>query len=716
MLAGLGYEVFTPKRYPLVHRSASSTYEWDSTLTIPPEDLELLNGFDFYNARLDPHIRDILNRHFGVAIVSYYTEKLDRLLFGFEGHVVLRAFGLPVGAFSYFSFADVTLTPGFRQRLLAAQDRFWFGQVYPNLLEIEPEFVRRRAVTLPLGLPRKFWAQQGTWTGTRRQILFICPDIKTYHINEADYRVFKEVFGDLPHVIGGRQHEPVGDPAVVGMIPRSAYDALLRESAVMFYPSREPRHLHYHPLEAVCFGMPLVFMRQGLLGRLGGRDLPGACDTVAEARSKVERILDGDRSFREEVRASQQVLLDAFRDEPAREAWGAWLASLPPRPDPTVRRQYRVAVLVGPDQPEDVRRVALHLAGTLLDGARDSGEELQVVLGLPQDLADYGRLATADDPRIEVRPMEWRPMQASDVSVAQDLSGHLSTVIEAEHRVPFDGAASFQDCDLWLVVAAHLEHAVAPVHRFGLVLTDSRDWQPGAKPARGDRRALISAARTAEGVLSSSETVLGHARQAFGLAEAWYAAIRLPARPEAEPGEAKAKWPLALAVENSSRKGVLRAMLRGAAKADAGREGTAIGLLDEAWSDEEEGELLELLAREATLSPYSRATGIEVERVSSLTELARRTRMLVLPGRVAHVAELFRTAAEQGCAVIFPEDPFLERVAGAEGARFATFAPASAGRIADALRKATPVQPEGGPNGLGGDPPAAIWRQVRRLL
>ncbi len=54
----------------------------------------------------------------------------------------------------------------------------------------------------------------------------------------------------------------------------------------MFYHSQSPRHIHYHPFEAIKIGMPLVFMGGGMLDRMGGTNLPGRARTWGEATQK----------------------------------------------------------------------------------------------------------------------------------------------------------------------------------------------------------------------------------------------------------------------------------------------------------------------------------------------------------------------------------------------------------------------------------------------
>jgi len=83
----------------------------------------------------------------------------------------------------------------------------------------------------------------------------------------------------------------------------------------------EPRHLHYHPLEAIATGMPLVYMAGGLLEPLGGPDQPGMCRSYDEAREKIARLRDGDQALGEAMITRQQAILSHFEPERCAQAW-----------------------------------------------------------------------------------------------------------------------------------------------------------------------------------------------------------------------------------------------------------------------------------------------------------------------------------------------------------------------------------------------------------
>jgi len=352
LLERLGFEVLTPKICPKEilersWRSCSIDYSYDHTLTIPAKDLAVLNACDFYAEKIDPEAIPLLNLHFDIIFVAAYYNMVESFRLGFDGLMILRAFGRE-NRLNYTDLLDglrpmkndslspmkkprwqrwrdrlllgVRKEPGMTQKLIARGRSFIFGCGYREIIENEPSELRQTAAFLPLGLPKETWSLADSWSGGDARVMFVCPNVHDPYYTEI-YGGFIREYGDLPFAVYGNQSESTLDSRLVGFLPRAEYDARMRRHAVMFYHSSEPCHLHYHPLEAVAMGMPLVYMAGGMLERMGGRDQPGLCRSALEAKDKLRRIIAGDRKLIDSIRSAQPKLLDEFRDEFVESAW-----------------------------------------------------------------------------------------------------------------------------------------------------------------------------------------------------------------------------------------------------------------------------------------------------------------------------------------------------------------------------------------------------------
>jgi hypothetical protein len=464
LLESLGFEVFTCKIYPDEpgNRSASVDYSFDRHLSIPKQDLDILNSFNFYTCEIYPAIRKIINEYFSYAVVAYVPFMVDQIIQNFKGHILLRAFGLTSDKWTYYDFLKEICGSGFSVRFAEVSNRFWFAQSYPNLYLIEPEPMKSRVINLPIGLPDFIIEKANSWHGTKRQIMFVCPDINVYKESKLIYKNFKRYFKKMPHVIVGNQRQTVKDPFVTGYLSREEYYNLIRESKVMFYHSTLPRHIHYHPVEAICFGMPLIFMKQGMLGYLGGANLPGACDNFHEAAEKVQRVLNGDEAFIKQVRVSQKILLDWFSRDNCLTSWQSFFKRIKDSVTLHTKTKKNIGILVrcssrrsrAFDFAKEVLLEISHIPEyNLIFAYPDS-----VVL-MQEEVEDLKKSC------IKQIPIRWKSISAQEVKVAQEFSGYSKELVLDEYLVPEDGMDNLHYCDLWIIVDELMDKPIAPVKK-----------------------------------------------------------------------------------------------------------------------------------------------------------------------------------------------------------------------------------------------------------
>jgi glycosyltransferase involved in cell wall biosynthesis len=324
LMQSLGFEVYTNKVLPKGedYRSGSMDFSWDAGLTLPTEVLDYFNQFNFYQTPFDEEMTETLNAYFGTVIVAAYPPVLKELTKHFRGRILLRAFGREHPA-TYASLLSYHIETGWRwERVWRQQHRFWLGACYEAIPPVEPQLMRDHVAMLPVAMPDWSLRVRGQWVGGDHRVFFVCPSIKTspgYY--GVIYERFKAVYGDFPHVIGGSQPIPLDDSHVTGFLTDEQYQKFFRTLQVMYYHSREPRHIHYHPLEAILYGMPVVYMRGGLMEAFDTGTQAGACYTDAEAREKLRRVLDGDQELIREIQESQVSILDIFLPEGVRDEW-----------------------------------------------------------------------------------------------------------------------------------------------------------------------------------------------------------------------------------------------------------------------------------------------------------------------------------------------------------------------------------------------------------
>lgn len=330
----LGYEVLIPKIIPNHpgYRSGAVTYDYDSSLTISKSALEVLNKHDFYGdihvyRAWSPTLREIVNSNFDVVVSSFsgFISSLSEAVRHFDGLVCARVFGLThpnryMDLLEWLGHAELAAQMG------ARGPRYAFVQGYENLAEIEPATLAANPHTVTVPLPDRVFEDENTWRGGGEAAVFVCPGIEKEGYYRSVYEGIKQDFGDIPHVIFGRQIEPVDDPVILPYLSDAELTELYVKAPVFVYPSTEARHIHYSPIEAMVVGAPVLYKRGALSDILAGQaDSPGACADSEEMRAKALRLIAGDADLANAIRAQQGKIVDTFRVELARRQWAAIL-------------------------------------------------------------------------------------------------------------------------------------------------------------------------------------------------------------------------------------------------------------------------------------------------------------------------------------------------------------------------------------------------------
>ena len=525
MLKRIGVkEIFLPKKYlpDIEFRSASVTYEEDASLTIPADDLAVLNEQDWYCSP-SKQAWDIANKHFDVLFFIFYKpEILTSIANNFKGVALWRTYGVAQGV-TYDSILKMMSPNEGVYKFKSMGRRIWFAEAYPHLHKVEPDYIARRRLYLPLGLANT--EVNDRWTGGDAKIFFVCPNIATNDYYEKVYNDFKKSFGDLPHAIGGTQAIDPGKPNVLGFVPQEVHERNMREFRLMFYHSTEPNHIHYHPFEAVRAGMPLVFMAGGLLDRLGGKGLPGRCKTIEDARRKIKRLLDNDRGLIEEICKSQLVLLDPMRADNCVEAWQDGMHAVVEdlqagreNQPALITRKKRIAVIIPVGYRGGTLRAAKLLAQAISVGSRQFGEDAEVVLLHLDDRTLYPDEEFDDLPDgIVRRPYAWVALDGIEARRAMRFAGHEGWEPQSLLYIsPSDGVADLLDCDLWIVVSDRLSMPLLPLRPYFLMVYDYLQRYVSIMPPGADQT-FLAAARRAAGVMVTTGFTYRDALQYAGV-------------------------------------------------------------------------------------------------------------------------------------------------------------------------------------------------------
>ena len=79
----------------------------------------------------------------------------------------------------------------------------------------------------------------------------------------------------------------------------------------MYYHCKDERLLHYHPLEGIVIGIPVIFHKESLLSSYLPNSL-GRCEDIEDAKKKINRILNHDIYFMMDIINEQNKIIDTL--------------------------------------------------------------------------------------------------------------------------------------------------------------------------------------------------------------------------------------------------------------------------------------------------------------------------------------------------------------------------------------------------------------------
>ncbi|MCM3040845.1 hypothetical protein M3201_14165 [Paenibacillus motobuensis] len=517
LIQDLGFEIFTPKIVPknILERSGSVTYKYDETLTIPDHELELLNQYNFYeNEQMPFIIKNIINTHFDVALIMFDFYALKNLIDNFEGQIFARAFGL----FENLNYSKITRDfygESYFYNFEKSKDRIWFSECYDNISKNESGIFEEKAIYMPLGLPEEFYSIENQWIGNVDEILFFCTRINYNKESKEVYKRFIKDFKDFDFIIAGNQPVKVEDKRVTGFLEREELNDLFKTRKVMYYHSTYPRHLHYHPLEAMIAGMPVIYLKGGLLSILGGERQTGCCEDLNEARVKIKRILDGDQELIEMIKRDQSEILYKFSYEFNTKKWTENFLPIVERYEKKQLISKTTAVFLSNVQNESHLLDYIELAEKLNSGIKQLNSNNQIILNLPAGKYTKGRgIVNSLQYVMDTREYSIKEITANEVKESVSLMFRDEPLWFSNYALPVDYAQNYIECDYWLFFFDNIELPIAPIKPYGVLVENI-----GEKYYGNLSRTVISNLKNAYFILTFSEETKNNLVKYLGIYE-----------------------------------------------------------------------------------------------------------------------------------------------------------------------------------------------------
>lgn len=326
ILINKNFGVYIPKKYDslnIVHSIAfNSIYSYDYSLkNISENDINFINKIDFFNIdhiKNNNKLMDIINYNFKIIFITLLNyESITYLSKNFNGLIYFRFFGLDGKNSYYFQMKKIGIIP----EELCKNVKYIFS--YQEIIEFEMTqnnfFNDENSYYIPLGLPNSIFDNyENTYNNDRDKFVFVCSKINICSYYTAIYNNFNNFIdkNNFDFIILGKNNEKIQDKdnRILNNLSDKEYYLHMAKSKAMYYHSKEPLHLHYHPLEAIIIGLPVIFHSENLLSSYLFNS-PGMCKTDNEAIEKLNRIKNNDFEFINSIIEYQNIIKNKLKIE-----------------------------------------------------------------------------------------------------------------------------------------------------------------------------------------------------------------------------------------------------------------------------------------------------------------------------------------------------------------------------------------------------------------
>ena len=242
--------------------------DWKSSVDVPAEVIDELHQVNLYldegTAPFKKADQDLINRYVDVLYVTILPNVAERVLSWFRGLVVFRPFGH--GSLNTYSKVCES-RKGDLDAFSRSPNYVWC----PILSTLgEPEDPRITANEMMVGAFVSSGRLQGRWEGDKSEPYLVetIPRITQQEYYRRIYLDFAKAYAELPlQILGGNPPRggDLNDERIMGTLDDEAYHRTISRCRASIYHGDSPYHVHYHPIEYMAMGVPVLFHKNSAL-------------------------------------------------------------------------------------------------------------------------------------------------------------------------------------------------------------------------------------------------------------------------------------------------------------------------------------------------------------------------------------------------------------------------------------------------------------------
>lgn len=512
LLIACQYEVYQVEAMRLLWQSESEVGRPDvgSGLSISEEEVGQLDEFDFSSATMNFSVKGIINKRFGIAMVSPGTASARTVLMHFHGRIIYRTTGALSNEFGFDNVSAGLLESGVDNYRLCLSSRIFYG----NGLHIEFEPAGATFSTRRIYLPSRPRVQRKCINHPeidRRHALFAT----TRGDSSPFSREFRELSTRRTHIQFLEEDlwmVPGSDETSI----RPDVEQVLQSAWVLFDCTRSLSRVCQSAIHAMQQNVPVLALSGGSLATLPKTgERRWVFSSLAEAWNEAQRLRTLDSKWKQDLLAEQREFLSFFSHGNCVGHWRKGLEVVTRSGDFLWNRLRRLAVICIDDN-EWNRAHSVRVAAGLKRAATQTACETDVVLGIVRgpDLPSFdSQLGKAG---VKLRELSWSVVDSESARITKRFEGCKRQWVEPSYAVPLDDMADFRDCDYLFLVGSGAVYPVLGVRPYSVLVTDFTRHQSTSKTMHPwSERAFAETVRGADMIFCSSGATSRMLRSGF---------------------------------------------------------------------------------------------------------------------------------------------------------------------------------------------------------
>ena len=474
LLLKAGYEVFTPKIVPFGfgNENASVTWEYDQTLTISSENLELFNQTDFYHT-IPTQIWELVNQSFDFIFLDLYPNLLKAVVENFRGVIILRSSVLS-GKETCGEKIVQTLGTGFLSKLNSVGKRFWFAPIIQQINKFECRVLQSRYINMP------FLQESAPMRKPQRTLssffCIACPQIRVRTSAGETYTDIQKIFDHDQYHIGGVQYVSIpNDSKVLSMSVDHGHIDHLEDYFSLYLSDVQADVFDPYGYDAISLGIPVIYLEGSAFDLMvngqkksGKKILPGRCSNHTQARKLLLKLRRNNSYWYSFIEQQQKMLLSYQSEEKMRTIWQTSMMHI----ESICHTSYyyeknepvKIAVILPKVCTENVIGYAECLIKCIQLGAKNLGDHIEVILGIVSGIKKAG---------IPIRKFTWTEKDSRWAIEAAKLKGiPCPHSFDNRYFILNDGNTNFEDCSYILFAMDYCPGALFTTKPYAVAVHD----------------------------------------------------------------------------------------------------------------------------------------------------------------------------------------------------------------------------------------------------